>query len=713
MNFDRRLKQSNLLAASIFLGMTLISLWPLPLHIFSRLPLLPLDAKVMTVPGDGDPYMFCWNLWWVKGWILNQHPLLFTNLIHHPFGVTLAGHTLSIANGLLAFPLIDLAGVTGAYNLLLILHALVTGWAVFRIILELNGSVLGGLIGGEISIFWPARIIHGLAHLNFAATSWIPLFILFMLYAIRRRNRIYILAAALALAAAGATDWHYLLFLGIISPFILLMPSNRTLLARILHLAIPWIIAGILLIPLAKPLLDGKSGIEARDQEEREKFSIRIASLFIPSPVNPLWKNAVGDYYDRLPGNVVESVGYLGVVPLILLIAGLLFGNPVCRIWMSATILLILLALGPTLFMDDKSIRMPYRLLELIPGIDLARTPGRFMIPAGMTIAIGAGISFSLLKRFWRSERICGIVVSLLILLDFLPLPVPLAQASIPGIYNEIRREPHYSKETTALMEIPSHWNIRLPQFYQTAHGIPITSGFVSRIPDEIFARSNEFPHLKALSDPLQVDSVLQTAKRFEIWDLLNLLKVDGVVLHRDWIPNGISLNPVELADLFHGAVAADDGERILVHVDLASEPPDSSAARLYYYREWFAREIWPTSMTPVRWVNGTRATLCFFVPPETNQVFFSFKALPAQLHDPMPQEITLEYRGRDVLHSKFVTGTEWTFFSGAIAGPFDPNGEMLILKARDSASPCDFKDNPSTDRRNLSVAVTDFEIIN
>jgi hypothetical protein len=162
---------------SVFLLLAILSLWPAPLHLLSAVPDYPDFLNISPIPHNSDSLVFCWNLWWINGWIHGQHPLFFTNLLHHPYGTTLSGHTLSLASGFLGFFVISILGAPGTLNCLLIFHAFLTGFAFYLLLTELQVLHRWAIIFGSALVFFPPRIMHSLGHLNLAGLGWMILFL--------------------------------------------------------------------------------------------------------------------------------------------------------------------------------------------------------------------------------------------------------------------------------------------------------------------------------------------------------------------------------------------------------------------------------------------------------------------------------------------------------------------------------------------------------
>ncbi|MBN1297759.1 hypothetical protein JXA80_13340, partial [bacterium] len=503
-----------ILIATALITVALATVHPLPFHIHDALPTI---AAYSTNPADNDPAMFCWNLWWTAGWMDGKHPLLTCSYLHHPFGISLARHTLSPANGILAWPVTRTLGCIPAHNILVILHALFTTCTAFLLARKLGIPHGSALLTATIFTWWPARNIHAAFHLNLASTGWLCLSLSLMLMAtgIRRHHRGWIFAAALAVAATGASSWYLLLNLVLLTPIILSAaipvfrgetdrddePAEQA--ARShgpnLDLAAPaaaLILGLILLLPLIIPLLTPDPDIPARSREEKETYSIPLLNHAVPPVNSRVFHHRVKSFYRNRSGNAIETTGYLGLGVLALALTAGRRSRSARRLLAGAAVCVIV-SWGPTAHFGDNAVPLPYRWLDMLPGLEIGRTPGRFMIPAGLLLALAAGYG---LHRLWMKNRPLAAVLCGLVLTELLPAPMDLIPLSRTGLPSARRILAHNRVPTGGILMVPNDWTDRETLLLQTVHGQPITTGFAARLPDSVFQRIDGIPGLKQLS---------------------------------------------------------------------------------------------------------------------------------------------------------------------------------------------------------------------
>ena len=95
----------------------------------------PLATRLTTaIPGDGkDGWQNAWNLWWVATALNTGRWPWRTDLLFHPYGADLYLHPLEALNGLLAWPLLDAAGVVPAYNAIVFFSLVASAVAMYAL----------------------------------------------------------------------------------------------------------------------------------------------------------------------------------------------------------------------------------------------------------------------------------------------------------------------------------------------------------------------------------------------------------------------------------------------------------------------------------------------------------------------------------------------------------------------------------------------------
>ena len=234
------------------------------------------------------------------------------------------------------------------------------------------------------------------------------------------------------------------------------------------------------------------------------------------NPFHPLFGGLATGLYERLGLDRIEAVGWLGVVPLVVLLTGRGKWGDVeeARRWKVVLCVFAVWALGPFLTIAgfDAGLLLPQALARFVPVVENARMPGRAMV--GVYLALGvlmvlrvAGMTglkpcatdtvaqgFSPAGPSVAQGFSPGYVWVLLMLLalDYLPAPIPLTALDRPAVYEQLRT----IDDSGAVIEVPFGIGDGLSPgrgsqerrllYYATIHGHPVVGGYIGRMPPDV-----------------------------------------------------------------------------------------------------------------------------------------------------------------------------------------------------------------------------------
>ena len=465
----------------LYLLLALVVTFPLVLHFGSALP------------GDGrDAWQNYWDYWWLRTALAEWRNPYHTPLLYAPYGAPLYLHTLNPFNGLVTLPIGILFGLTAAYNSVVILSLTLAAFFAALLVGHVSGGRRAGFIGGIIYAFGSYHFAHLLGHANLIASEWLPAYILALIVATEARGHARIapaFGAFISLILLTFCDWQYVLFAGVFTACYALYHAlaRRSFVPLAVAMAVggAWaIVAAPLLLATARELRD-----TAGDRPAvlgAENFSADLISFFVPSPLQAWW----GAWAERVGGlavaPAVERGVFLGVLPLLLALCGLWLARRRAAFWGLFALLAFLLALGPLLQIAGHPfgrVPLPYRLVQLIPGVNVSRVPARFALLVTLALAVLGGLGLvGLRARFprldqgmWRSVVTPLLAVALLA--EHVAAPYPLTATEVPPFYQELAA----SGEQGAVLEIPFSMTRSGSLFGQTVHGHPIVGGYLSR----------------------------------------------------------------------------------------------------------------------------------------------------------------------------------------------------------------------------------------
>jgi len=212
---------------------------------------------------------------------------------------------------------------------------------------------------------------------------------------------------------------------------------------------------------------------------------------------------------------------FLGYATLALALLGAVIYRRAVALWIAATIIFALVALGPLLHIFGQSVfdldglqvtfPMPFLLLHYIPFLKENRVPNRYSILVMLSLAVlvAFAIAWTSQKLKAKNQRLALLLpfaILVLFLFEHLALPLPLSDARVPEVYRQIAQEP----SEFAILSLPLGWRNSFTtlgaedtrsQYYQSVHNKFLLSGNTSRNPPFLFEYFDRIPLLHSLNE--------------------------------------------------------------------------------------------------------------------------------------------------------------------------------------------------------------------
>jgi hypothetical protein len=568
-----------LVAALACLGGTLLLTWPLAARLGSALP-----------AGAGDLWQNLWNFWWWGQALAAGESPWWTPLQFHPRGADLALHTHSPFNMLL---FARIAEPATAYGLAVLFSTWLAAFGAYLLGRELSGSARAGLVAALVFAFFPNRLEQTLEHLNLFSTQFLPLTVWAYLRLVRQGGLRWVLALGGFFAANALCDWQLatlgLLLLAVLGVATLWRPPRpRAALARDLGLA--GAVAVGLTLPAAWPVVEAVGSGQAFQKPAVEK-GVDLAFLLRPHFHHPLWGDWTLDAYrERRAYPSAGFTAYLGLVPLLLAGVAVARRRAGAAFWAGLFGASLVLALGAHAHLDGRLLRgvtLPFAWFEPLPVLSTLRVANRFLIPASLALAVLAALGAG---RRASDVRFAGIL--LVVALDYLWLPYPLAPLETSALYAKLRA----GAAPGAVLNVPftdspgAVGSLRA----QIGHGRPIAGGYVSVPSPETRASIANEP---ALAD---LYGLAPRLARPVDRERLVALGFGVILLHKDrragWRPPDGESAPVLGAALYRL------GEMSAAHFDAARSRIEAACGAPFYEDERLAAfRLRPEASAPSR----------------------------------------------------------------------------------------------------------------
>ena len=360
LNFKRVLRQHLpfvVIVPLLIIGMT----WPTAVHVF--------DTGELWLPRrDIDINMLFWDAWYFKRLLAGQADFYYTDLQFHPEGVSLAFHNFSLPHmavfaGLQAFlPPFNAFNLT--YLILVYLTALASYVFFFHLFrdkwLSLVGSVVFGL--GTLVLDLPGK-----PSVWFVGT--LPLALLYFQRGMSDNRWVFMLVSGALVGVTAFIGMYALVCMLITFVFFSAyyarsMWRDLSYWYRILALLL---VASVFIVARVYPMVADSGGLSEALSKHSDRETGNDLLGYFANYTNPITRPVFETVFGSNP---VPSNVYLGYIPILFVIAGVVAQRRHSRVWLWLLLLLtfLTLRLGSTLTINDvqyKDIRLPKYYFEL------------------------------------------------------------------------------------------------------------------------------------------------------------------------------------------------------------------------------------------------------------------------------------------------------------------------------------------------------------
>lgn len=384
------------------------------------------------------------------------------------------------------------------------------------------------------------------------------------------------LKAGLFLILVGLVDWYYVMYCLLFTGFALAVYLvQRRLAWRGVGVAAGAVaFFGLALSPLLLPMVQAArswSGSSLlRGYQETLVLSADLLAFVTPQVFHPLWGDwalARSASFTATPSEYTVFAGFtvLALCGIALMATRMrqkksnFFGRSSTSsaapgLYLLSAAFFGLLALGPVLKINGQTnllpgggeIPLPYRLLyEFVPFVKLSRSVSRMDVMVMLFLGVGAAFGVvglvSWLKGRWVDWDIGRLVVTAvpvvaigLVLFEFWPAPYPVSPPDTPAWYATLAEDPTEG----AVLNLPANYERPWYLLYQTMHGKPLATGYVTRDdPNVLRERAPVLSHFWFLGPDIHTQQFDLAQQGVQV--LHDLLGVRWVVLDRYKMPGG------------------------------------------------------------------------------------------------------------------------------------------------------------------------------
>jgi hypothetical protein len=291
-------------------------------------------------------------------------------------------------------------------------------------------------------------------------------------------------------------------------PVLILGPASRLRTQR--AMAVAWRV-GVVFLAGAAPLLWQAGWLIARGEYVTQAYGWRsvphgvdLLAPLLGHPLHPLMAPLSVPAYAALRQDYVETIGWIGIVPIALLLVTRRLRSSgdagEVRDWRILAIAFAIFALGPFLMIGgfDTGLKLPEILLRYVPFAANARMPGRAMVGVYMALGVLAALALRGTTGRLRSPAVQWLLIGL-VAFEFWDSPIRLTPLDHPSAYRTLASAP-----PGAVCEVPFGIGDglsvgvgsqeRIALYHATLHEHPLAGGYIGRMPADAADRYRRNP---------------------------------------------------------------------------------------------------------------------------------------------------------------------------------------------------------------------------
>lgn len=653
-----------ILICCFYLGVSLLFNFQIWKQVFIQEP-----AGAIFISGESPIYEYVAERVY-QNLLAKKNPFASIPDVLYPLGWNFALDDISPLNGIYFLLLRPFLSIHQSLMFIVVAGIFAANFTMYLLLrllkIEKRTAFLFGLVYG----FTPFLSLRVGGHPSYTAFYVFPLLALLFLFLTQKKNPLFKVGISIllgiSLVITVLTNLYFAVMVAVMLFLLVLFYSltNRTVLFQVVKTELIYLIftlltAIILLIPWfvrVYRLILFQQYSQPPSLVDTVAFSSDLFGIFIPSYLNPFYSLFVAFVVKKIPafGAIFENFIYPGVLILVPLCLMLIFHKQLKKHITSLLPLLLtsfifwIFTLGPYMHILGRklSIPLPYIFLSFIPYLQMARAPGRFIVPfIFLGSIVSAVLIDSLLKK--KKAQTKNYIFFFLLLIFFIDQSYsapPFGIKTIPvKIYDYIS-----ARNSGPILEIPfairdgldylgdihAVWSFRS----QLMHKQPIFGAYFGRINETTFSYYRNDALLGTLGQLIDRGStntgeIVKNMNINRMNDSADFLGIEHSILDT----NASYATPVKsiLEKIGFSQVFIDNGYALFQR-----KPEKKEFTRIQFGSETdnlFLEQGWGEREESGRWVIGNVAQVIFRLK-ESHPLKLKFSAKTLQT----PQEMTV-----------------------------------------------------------------------
>ncbi|HVD96665.1 MAG TPA: hypothetical protein VNB90_00580 [Cytophagaceae bacterium] len=502
-----------------------------------------------------DAPQFFWNAWHFKKSFFHPSELFHTHDLLYPQGISLLVNSNTYIYGIAA---LFCKNPYFSFNLIVALSFVLSGLGAYVLAKKYLDSRGLCLLAGFIFAFSPYKLVRLTEHYNLILTFTIPWIFLCFTQLIYLSDRKITLSSDLKKYGAFFLLFAFTVLLDYLAVF------------HAFYLCTAYFIALILLsikLPNAKATFGIVviffltlhfviRGLRLLGVDDRGAFwwGGDLTAYFVPSYQSLFFYNdavqniyASGWFYSK--PFCIESVVFLGYSFIIVSVFAFIYYlrnfrelSFELRALFITLVLLAMMSIPSFRLFGKQLFNMPTSIIHFIPFFNNVRIAGRIIMLVSLVLPI---LSFYYLEKKIRSLQVAPVqvlnistaVLGLFLFFEYYPSRYQFSgRADLPEFVYNLEK-----KENTSILNIPlgvKDGNKMLGYFdnknlfFQTAHGLPITDGYASRIQEKVFLSCEKDPGMNLLFQySRDTSTIFEDQMFYKFSDYIKNCKVNYIII--------------------------------------------------------------------------------------------------------------------------------------------------------------------------------------
>jgi hypothetical protein len=450
-----------------------------------------------------------WVMWHAREAALGQATWPWTTLLHFPYGMSVLVDGVGPINALLAWPFWPW-GAAAAFNGAALSACALSGWMLYLLARHIGLDRSASFWAGLLFMAWPIHLTAISGHVEKLFVGLLPLTVLAGSVALDLRRRpAWVAAPAFALLGTLLQNGNQFVFAMLALALLMAAAlyradaaARRPQVVRIaLVIVASLVICGPMLGAIVKTMRHPWMLIALGDASPHYQPDLvqlvapathqAIAHRLYPddTPLADFVRNSVVAMLALRPGwygSGMETAVNVPIVVLALIAAAVVLRVRGAAGWLGFGVVFAVLSLGPFLRAFGyqwRALRLPYFLLMQVPGLNVMRVPGRFMLVGAIGFVLCAALGAAALRARPGRARWLATAAMVLALVECWPRVWPQhVLPPVPKFYAGLAHD----AGAFAVLDLPHAWHGRNQpgsayQYFQTLHGKPIAWSYLSR----------------------------------------------------------------------------------------------------------------------------------------------------------------------------------------------------------------------------------------